>query len=187
MNRKYNSICVFCSASDSIDNKYNILAEEVGEVIGKNKLNLIYGGSSSGLMGIISRSVKTHGGKVIGVFPNLIKNKEVISKEVDEMIYVDNLLVRKEMMMSKSDAFIILPGGFGTLDELFEVLTLKNLGIPEVANKPVIIMDCNNYWQQLRDLFTYIIMQKFAKPDITHNYHFVDNIKELFNKIEIKI
>ena len=180
----YQNICVFCGASELIDNKYKELAAQFGEAIGKAGRHLIYGGGGSGLMGIVSRAAKSSGARVTGVFPKIIEKVELLSSEVDELILVDNLFIRKERMLKESDAFVILPGGFGTLDELFEVITLKNLNISEVKNKPVFILNQDNFWASLEDLFEKVIQEKFASPSIRSNYQFIDNIEQLIKRFE---
>ncbi|AEI88691.1 MAG: Nucleotide monophosphate nucleosidase PpnN/YdgH, Lonely Guy (LOG) family [Candidatus Midichloria mitochondrii] len=180
----YHNVCVFCGASELVDNKYKELAAKFGEEIGKTKRHLIYGGGGSGLMGIVSKSAKESGARVTGIFPKIIERVELLSWEVDELIFVDNLFIRKERMLKESDAFVILPGGFGTLDELFEVVTLKNLCINGVCEKPVFILNQDNFWGPLFDLFEKVINEKFASPAIKSNYEFVNSIEELINRLK---
>ena len=179
----YQNICVFCGASESIDLKYREVAERFGQELGKMNRHLIYGGGGSGLMGVVSRAAKASGAKVTGVFPKTIDRIEPLSHHIDELILVDDLFKRKEIMLEKADAFVILPGGFGTLDELFEVVTLKNLRVDDIFKKPVFILNQDNFWDLLIKLCEKIINEKFASPEMGVNYEFLNSIEEIMERI----
>ena len=179
----YHNICVFCGAQDSVDDKYKELARKFAVHIGKEKKHLIYGGGGSGLMGVVSRTAHQHGAKVTGIKPTTIKRLEIQNFDIDETITVDNLFIRKEMMIEKSDAFVVLPGGFGTLDELFEVVTLKALEIKGAIGKPVFILNEYKFWDSLKVLLNDIISKKFAQQDFKSLYEFCDTLDDLLKKI----
>ncbi len=180
------NICVFCGASDNIDQIYITVADTCGKLIGKNQFNLIYGGGAKGMMGIVARAASLHGAKVTGIFPlevEILDKNESLNKEMDETIFVSSMYERKQVMIERSDIFIILPGGLGTLDELFEVLTLKNLG---THNKEIIIVNINNYWTMLLTLINELISAKFVNSEVLNNYSVVKSIDEAFDKIQNK-
>jgi len=176
------NICVFCGSSDNVPSLYKELAEQCGKWIGNNKHSLIYGGSSRGMMGVVARATKNANGKVVGIFPNTILSEiEVFNSNVDESIVVDSLHYRKKKMIERSDLFITLPGGTGTLDEFFEILTLKNLG---VDNKPLILVNMNNYWQSLINLINNLQDTGFSSPQHYKNVTIVNNLDELFTALD---
>lgn len=164
------NICVFCSSSDIIKEIYKKAAEELGKLIGEKGHTLIYGGSKLGLMGFLSTSVKNNNGKVIGVIP---EHLEKLAQGEDELIKAKNMHHRKEIMELKSDAFIALPGGIGTIDEIFEIL----IGIQlKIHNKPLTIINTNNFYDDLIKQLDKINKQGFG----TLNFDIVD-INSLFH------
>jgi uncharacterized protein (TIGR00730 family) len=155
-------LCVYCGASERVDPSYYDLAEKLGKLIATNDFNLVYGGGRNGLMGRVSNSVIEHGGIVMGVTTEQLDEREGVQNGLHELHVVDTMHARKMKMFLKADAFIIMPGGYGTLDEFFEVLTWKQLGI---HNKPIIIANLNNYWDTLLALYDHIIATDFARKD----------------------
>jgi len=178
------NVAVYCGASGTADQQYRDLATKCGEMIAHFKLGLIYGGGDSGLMGAVARSTQFHGGVVTGVYPKVLNEREPLKKDMDHTYLVDKMADRKVEMSKKSQAFIILPGGFGTLDELFEVITLKYLGIDE--KKPIIIVNHNGYWNKLRDLINHIIDENFAPARVLDTFTFVNTLEEGFSKLGLK-
>lgn len=146
-------------------------------MIAKLNLTLVYGGSNSGLMADVSTSALNNAGRVIGVYPKILLDKEPLSPSLTEFIYVDSMHVRKDIMMSNSDAFIVLPGGVGTLDEVFEVLTLKILG---EHTKPILIINTDGYWDKLFELCQFIVKEEFAGLTLLDSMKFVSNLDEAF-------
>lgn len=140
---KIQSIAVYCGSSDKCKDIYKQAAEDFGAILAKNKIEMVYGGGRRGLMGITAKSCMDHGGKVCGIRPHFLDNHEGKYEEITELHYVDSMHERKQMMFERADAFAILPGGFGTLDELFEILTWKQIGLHK---KYVFILDINRYW-----------------------------------------
>ena len=144
------SLTIYCSSSDNLDKKYYDLSVQIGEFLGKNNIQIIYGGGSIGMMGYISKSAMKVGGKVIGIIPEFLDNKEIINNEITETIIVKNMSERKEKLFELGDSFLILPGGSGTIEEATEVISWKFLGL---HSKPIIIFNFKNYWKSLYDLY----------------------------------
>ncbi len=134
---KLNSLCVFCSSSNAVDNSFFDAAKKIGKEIAQRRMTLIYGGSKVGLMGTLSDSVNEGGGKVVGVIPQSIFDKGISAEGLEELIVTEDLRSRKAKMESLSDGFLVLPGGLGTLEEAFEIITLRQLNQHQ---KPVIFL-----------------------------------------------
>jgi len=162
------SIAVYCSSSDVIHQDYFKAAKKLGQLMAENNHELVYGGSVVGLMGEVARSVKANGGKTFGVVPELFNIKNVIHTIDDEQIITQTMSERKTLMFERADAFVGLPGGFGTFEEMFEVLVLKQLGY---HNKPIIFLNVRGYYNKLFEMFEYIYAEKFAKELNRELYH----------------
>ena len=167
-------LCVYCGASERVDPVYYKAAEELGKLIATNGFNMVYGGGRLGLMGRVSNSVVEHGGLVMGVTTEQLDEREGVQLGLHELHVVDTMHTRKLKMSEKADAFVIMPGGYGTLDEFFEVLTWRQLGL---HNKPIIIANINNYWDPLVALFNHIIDTDFARKEHAGFLH-VENTLE---------
>ena len=155
------NICVYCSASDGIDEIYYKDALKIGELLGQNNYNLVYGGSDFGLMGTVSKSAKQNGANVYGVMPQKIY--EMINHEggsCDNFVLTENMRDRKAKMDELSDGVIALAGGFGTLDEVIEIIDLKIIGY---NTKPIVFLNTNNYYAKLFDFFEQIVKENFAR------------------------
>lgn len=153
------TVCVYCGASTRVDDIYKDTAAKTGELLAKSGFNVVYGGGRLGLMGIVADSALANGAHVTGITPTILKDLEGAHSGLSELVIVDTMHTRKRKMSELADAFIILPGGFGTLDELFEILTWRQL---EMHDKPIIIVNVNNYWDPLKALINNIIEEKFA-------------------------
>lgn len=156
------SVCVFCSSSESVDEVYKTTATDLGRRLGCLGLNLIYGGASIGLMGCIARGVHESGGKVTGVLPEFFKVKEIEYGEADELIVTRDMRERKAVMDQKSDAFITLPGGIGTLEEAMEILSMKQL---KLTLKPLVFVNTCNFYDGLIENLQEMVDLKFAKQE----------------------
>jgi uncharacterized protein (TIGR00730 family) len=178
---KITNVCVFCGASDKADQQYKDLAIKCGQMLAARNMQLIYGGGGSGLMGAVSKSVHQHGGKVTGIFPRLLGKFEPLSHDLDNTILVDSMSRRKDLMIEKSNAFLTLPGGFGTLDELFEVITLKIL---EQHEKPIIVVNHNHFWDEMIVVCDKIIKENFARDSARNCYLVVETLEEAFKLLE---
>ncbi|MCF6242545.1 MAG: TIGR00730 family Rossman fold protein [Bacteroidales bacterium] len=176
-----NNICVFCSSSDVIDKVYNDNALELAELIIKEGMQLVNGGSKVGLMGIMARRVKELGGSSIGIIPQLIYDKGLACYSTENLIITKDMRERKEKLSAYADAFIALPGGFGTLEELLEVMTLKQL---EVHQKPIVIMNINGFYNQLLKQFEVFYENNFARSDYKRLYYTAHTAKEAIGYIK---
>ena len=161
--KKNKSICVFCSSSDSIDNIYFQTATDLGHRIGELGLELVYGGANIGLMGVVARTTHEKGGRVVGVIPEFFRNKDenIEYVEADELIVAENMRIRKTIMAERADAFLVLPGGIGTLEEAIEVLSMKQLGL---TDKPLVFINTNNFYDDLTSILQKMIDLGFANP-----------------------
>ena len=153
------SICVFCGSSKGENPIYAVSAQAVGRYLAQNGIRLIYGGGAIGLMGEVADSALEAGGQVIGVITKSLMHKEVGHQGLTELHIVDTMHERKALMVSLADAFIALPGGFGTFDELFEVLTWRQLGI---HNKPIGVLNVEEYFDCLLAFADHMVTEKFV-------------------------
>lgn len=167
---KIQSICVFCASSQSVDDIFKDTALELGQAIGKNGIDLVYGGASIGLMGCVARGVHEGKGKVVGVLPEFFKTKDIEYFEADELIVTRDMRERKAVMDKRSDAFIVLPGGIGTLEEAMEILSMRQLHLTE---KPLVFIDTQGFYEGLHKTFEEMVDLKFAKPNIMDMYKMV--------------
>ncbi len=165
-------ICVFCSARDKVDAAHREAAADLGDRLGRGGATLVYGGGSIGLMGIVARQVHAQGGRVIGVIPQSMVRQEIAYTEADELVVTQTMRQRKQIMDRRSRAFVALPGGFGTLEELFEVLTLRQL---RMHDKPVVIVNIAGYYDPLLTLFEHLFTHGFANPKHRCTYRVVDD------------
>lgn len=161
MAQPVHSVCVYCGASGQVADTYRQAAQVLGARLAERGLRLVYGGGRVGLMGLVADAVLAGGGQAVGIIPQHILAFEVGHTNLTELHVVDSMHTRKRMMMDLSDAFLVLPGGLGTLDEAFEVLTWKQLGL---HTKPVVIVDIDGYWQPLAQLITHLVDSGFARP-----------------------
>lgn len=139
-------ICVFCASSDQVAAAYFALAKRVGELLAQRSITLVYGGGKIGLMGVLATTVHQLGGRVIGVIPSYLRRKEIAYEQADELVVTENLSQRKEIMFARANGFLILPGGFGTLEEALEIITLKLLRQHE---KPVVFLNAGGFFDPL--------------------------------------
>jgi uncharacterized protein (TIGR00730 family) len=163
---KSKTICVYCGSSVGSREEYRVIAGEFGAAIAKAGFRLVYGGAQVGLMGIVADAVLAAGGEVIGVIPQCLMGREVAHRGLTELHIVATMHERKYMMANLADAFIALPGGYGTLDELCEVLGWAQLGLHK---KPVVLLDTADYWQPLFAMFDRAVEGGFLKSE--HRQH----------------
>jgi len=166
---------VACGSSDDIDEKYKKFTNKVGAILYQSKIDVVYGGGKTGLMGALSNTIKSNGGNVIGVIPKNFFKKENMNIGND-VIYVNNMYERKRVMFGISDIFIALPGGLGTMDEIFEVITLKLLGH---YSKPILILNYNGFYKNFFKLIDFLIKQGFAKEKIVKQYKVLSSLRSL--------
>lgn len=175
------SLCVYCSSSDRLEQKYFAAAAAVGMEMARRQWTLVYGGGKTGLMGAVARGVKSNGGRVVGVIPEFMKIRELEFTEADELISVLTMRERKMLMETRADAFLALPGGWGTLEELMEILTLAHL---EVLRKPVVIFNQDGYYDDLLKFCQKVVAEKFMHATIHGKYSVARSVDEVFPLIE---
>ena len=170
------SIAVYCSSSNDVDEVFKEEARKVGELLGKNKYKIVYGGGNMGLMGTISNSSIAAGGHVYGVITKYLIDFEKKNKSLNNLKIVTSMHERKIEMFNSSEIFLIFPGGIGTLEEFFEVYSWKQLAI---HNKPIIIYNFDNFWKDLILLINNLIAKDFAGEKMKEEYKVVNNLAEL--------
>lgn len=175
------NVCVFSSSSDAIEPAYFAVAEELGAAIAARGHVMIYGGCSVGLMGATARAVHRHGGRVVGIIPTFIHRRGLAYDPADELIVTETMRERKALMESRADCFLALPGGFGTLEEMLEIITLKQLA---QHTKPVMFLNTGGFYDPLASLFDHMLEQKFVKAASRELYHFSRTIDEVFAYLE---
>lgn len=178
---KLQSICVFCGASAGVRPEYVQMAEAMGAEMVRRDIRLIYGGGTIGLMGTISRAVMNRGGSVTGIIPQSLQAQEQASHTISELIVVESMMGRKVLMFERSDGFITLPGGFGTLDELFEAITFGQLGI---HTKPVGLLNIMGFFNPLLSWIDGAIDQGFVRPHHRHLLLVDEEPAALIDKME---
>jgi len=179
MNR-LEKICVFCGSSDGNDLAITDAAVKLGKLFAEKEITLVYGAAKIGIMGIIAKTMLESNGKVIGVIPDFLKKKEVVHLGLSELITTQNMHERKLQMQELSDGFIVLPGGFGTLEELFEIITWLQLGLHE---KPIGLLNINGFYDDLLKLLETMVRKGFLKME---NYELLlvdTNINGLLQKM----
>ncbi len=176
-------LCVYCGAAEKVDKTYLDYAEDLGKLIAINDFNLVYGGGRNGLMGRVANSVLLNGGIVVGVTTSQLDESEGKPSGLQEFHVVDTMHERKMQMFLKADAFIIMPGGYGTLDEFFEVLTWKKLGI---HNKPIIVANLNNYWDTLVGLLNHIMDTGFSAKQHSKLVQVATSLEEVMSIVKGK-
>lgn len=177
---KAKRVCVYCGASMRADQVYRDAATRLGEMLAKSGMDLVYGGGRLGLMGLVADSALAHGAHVVGYIPKILEQFEEAHTGLSHLEVVDTMHTRKRKMTEIADAFVILPGGFGTLDELFEILTWRQL---KMHSKLIIIVNVDGYWDSLKALIHHIIDQKFATPAHASFATFVNSVDEAIDKL----
>jgi len=180
------NICVFCSASNGLDENYYTEAKKMGKLLAESNFNLVYGGSSLGIMGEISKTVKENGGKIIGVIPEKLNEicKHSDSNIYDEYYITKGMRERKAKMDALSDGLIVLPGGFGTLEEVSEMIVQKILGY---NNKPIVFLNTNHFYDNLFEFFEQIILEKFAQTKVSYYYYLAQTPEEVIGYLKTYI
>jgi len=169
-------LCVYCGSSGAVEARYRETASELGARLGAAGIELVYGGGRVGLMGLLADAALAAGGRVTGIIPRRLVDAETAHRGVTELFVVDSMHDRKRLMAEKADAFAVLPGGIGTLDELFETLSWKQLGLHD---KPLLLVDIGGYWAPLRALLDHIVVTGFARPHTRQLLRVVPSVPEL--------
>jgi cytokinin riboside 5'-monophosphate phosphoribohydrolase len=169
-------VTTYCSSSEALDDRYGEVAHRYGTALGEGGHELVYGGTSTGSMGVVARAVREAGGRVTGVIPELMVERGIADPACDELVVTPTMSGRKHEMIARADAFVALPGGFGTLEELLEVLTLKQLGY---HRRPIVLLQVDGFWDGLLAFFEELFAGRFAKPDYRRLYAVTDDVDEL--------
>jgi hypothetical protein len=170
------SICVYCGSGFGGSPAFVEAAASLGQSMAEQGISLVYGGGNVGLMGTVARSVLDHGGYVTGIIPDFLKSREKMLDDVQETIVVPDMHTRKRMMFEKADAFVALPGGIGTLEELVEQMTWAQLGR---HTKPILMLNTNGFWKPLLVLLAHMREQGFIRPGLELNYLVAERAEEV--------
>ena len=170
-NRRIRNICVYCGSNIGTNPAYAASARQLGQSMANERIGLVYGGGGLGLMGELARAVLAHGGRVTGIIPAFLSVKERMLRDVTELVVVDDMHQRKKLMFDKSDAFVALPGGIGTLEELVEQLTWAQLGR---HTKPIVLVNIDGFWEPLLSLLRHMSEEAFIRRDMDVRFITVD-------------
>jgi len=170
------NICVYCGSANGTDPIFMQAATELGRSIAEHGIGLVYGGGDNGLMGAVARAVLEHGGHVTGVIPGFLRKREAMIEKAQELVLVDDMHTRKRIMFERADAFVALPGGIGTLEELVEQLTWVQLGR---HGKPVLIADIGGFWKPLLSLFAHMRETGFIREEFELRYLVCEKISDV--------
>jgi uncharacterized protein (TIGR00730 family) len=179
--KKLKSLCVYCGSSSQVDQRYRDAAVRLGVRLAERGITLVYGGGRVGLMGLMADACLQAGGTVVGVIPEFLRRYEVGHGAVSELVVVDSMHERKQTMFERADGFVILPGGLGTLEEILEVLTWKQL---RLHDKPIVVADVAGYWQPLVALIDHVIRENFAHPEMRRLLTVVDDVERVLPALE---
>ncbi|HEX2330128.1 MAG TPA: TIGR00730 family Rossman fold protein [Candidatus Angelobacter sp.] len=175
------SICVFCGSSFGARPAYKSAAEELGRLLAGRGIRLVYGGGCVGLMGAIADAALAAGGEVIGVIPDSLMRREVGHRGVTKLHVVETMHQRKALMADLSDAFIALPGGFGTMEEMFEIVTWSQLGI---QHKPCGLLNVEHYWADILRAIDHAVEERFVRTENRHLILVAENSHDMLEKLE---
>ena len=179
MNKK--RICVYCSSSNYLPEKFYVLAEELGQKLAKNGYDMVYGGTTVGMMGVIANNALKNGAEVTGVIPERIMEFGLDHPELAKMVVTKDMRERKATMEKLSDAFISAPGGFGTFEEVFEIIVAKQLGY---HNKPIIFLNFEDYYSYMLKMFDKVYENKFAKEEMKVLYYVANTVDDVFEYLK---
>ncbi len=174
------SLCVYTGSSRGVDGIHGHAAARLGRLAAERGVRLVFGGGRVGLMGVLADAAIAAGGKITGVIPAHIEEREIAHQRVTDLIVVDSMHERKLKMFQLADAFAVLPGGLGTLDETLEIITWRQLGLHD---KPIVLVDNDGYWAPLLRLVDHVIATGFAGPDAKHLFTVVDRVDDIFDAI----
>ena len=180
MSLKDKTICIYGGASERAPQEHKDLAKQLGEAVGQAGANLIFGGGSRGLMGAYSKAAQANGAHVMGVITEFLVEMEVANTQLNELIIVETMHTRKQIMMDRGEAFVIMPGGFGTLEEVMEVVTLKQLG---QLDKPIIFANFGGYWDGLIEVFDGFEAQNYLHNRFEDLYTMADNLNQVMDQL----
>ncbi|MAO63570.1 MAG: TIGR00730 family Rossman fold protein [Balneola sp.] len=175
------NICVYCGSRKGNNPKFPELAKQAGREIAHRDWGVVYGGGKIGMMGELANAALTEGGEVVGVIPTHLKDREVAHKGLTDLHETQDMHTRKALMESLSDAFLVLPGGFGTLDEFFEILTWRQLGL---HNKPIFLLNSEGYFDGLVQYTENAVKHEFIHKESLSLFHVCEDLESCFQQLE---
>jgi uncharacterized protein (TIGR00730 family) len=181
---KIQRICVYCGSSPGADPAFAQAARAFGEILAKNGIGLVYGGGSIGIMGELARAVLKHGGEVTGIIPAFLMAREIGLREAQNLIVTKDMHERKQKMFEMADAFVALPGGIGTLEELVEQLTWMQLGH---HRKPVLVANIEGFWEPLCALFDHMRALQFIRSDLSFDLLVADKVEDILPMLQTAV
>ncbi len=170
------ALCIYCGSSGTVAAPYRQAASELGARLAAAGIDIVFGGGRVGLMGLLADAALANGGRVTGIIPARLRDAELAHAGVSELVVVASMHERKRLMAERADGFAILPGGIGTLDEMFEMLSWKQLGLHD---KPIFLVDVAGYWAKLRTLLDHIVECGFARPETARLLRVVPSVAAL--------
>jgi uncharacterized protein (TIGR00730 family) len=174
------TVCVYCGSGPGSNPRFIEAAIALGKIFAENNIRLVYGGGSVGLMGAVAKSTLDHGGSVTGIIPDFLKARENALTRVQEMIVTPDMHERKRLMFERSDAFVALPGGIGTLEELVEQMTWQQLGR---HSKPVLLANVDNFWEPLLSLLAHMRATEFIRPTLPIDILKADRVEDILPRL----
>jgi uncharacterized protein (TIGR00730 family) len=174
------TVCVYCGSGPGSNPRFIEAAIALGKIFAENNIRLVYGGGSVGLMGAVAKSTLDHGGSVTGIIPDFLKARENALTRVQEMIVTPDMHERKRLMFERSDAFVALPGGIGTLEELVEQMTWQQLGR---HSKPVLLANVDNFWEPLLSLLAHMRATEFIRPALPIDILKADRVEDILPRL----
>jgi len=177
---KIKTICVYCGSGPGSNPRFIEAAIALGKVLAENRIRLVYGGGSIGLMGALATSVLDHGGTVIGIIPDFLTSRENALTRVQELVVTPDMHERKRLMFERSDAFVALPGGVGTLEELVEQLTWKQLGR---HTKPILLANVDGFWEPLLALLAHMRATQFIRPNLAVEVLKAERVEDILPRL----
>jgi uncharacterized protein (TIGR00730 family) len=174
-------VCVYCGSAGAVAETYRDAARDLGVALAGAGIEIVFGGGRIGLMGLLADAALAAGGKVIGIIPGALRDAELAHPGLTELVITGSMHERKRVMAERSDAFAVLPGGIGTLDETFEIVTWRQLGLHD---KPLFLVDIDGYWQPLRALFDHLAAHGFAAPLVPRLLEIVPTVPELIGSLK---
>ncbi|MFN3224978.1 MAG: TIGR00730 family Rossman fold protein [Hyphomicrobiales bacterium] len=181
---KLTSVCVYCGSRTGQNPAYETAAQSLGEALASSNIRLVYGGGSVGLMGTVARACLDAGGKVTGVIPRFLEEREVMLRRVEDLVITDDMHERKRRMFDEADAFVALPGGIGTLEEVVEMITWAQLGRHK---KPVLLADIGGFWGPLTELMDHMIDEGFITQQTMIRYLITEDVSQIVPKLRDEV
>jgi uncharacterized protein (TIGR00730 family) len=178
---KIKTVCVYCGSGAGTNPRFIESARALGKTLAENGIRLVYGGGSVGMMGAVASAVLNHGGSVMGIIPEFLTNRENALKQVQEMIVTPDMHERKRLMFEHSDAFVALPGGIGTLEELVEQLTWQQLGR---HSKPVLLANIDGFWEPLLALVAHMRATQFIRPSLSVDILQAERVEDILPRLQ---